>query len=361
VLRLRVLDPLEPYLKGASVVLISPDGPLNYLPLGALPGRGAGHYWIEEQAIAVVPVPTMLAGRPGKINPTFLLAVGGVNYEANPGQEGRAEPGLQAAATSQEVLGGFPPLPATLAEVQDIGHLFTQLFPSAPPPMILKGTEAIKSRLRREAPRVRNLHLATHGFFAPRRLREDLGPRQPQRSELPSQDDRINLFGAVGVSEFIPDLLSGLALAGASIHSRSIGEDDGILTASEVAQLELGGNDLVVLSACETGLGELARGGGEGLLGLQRAFHVAGSRTVVASLWKVPDEATRELMARFYENMWEKKMPKLEALRQAQLSMMRQEVAGRPLGKGLVLRPTAKVRRVPSWVWAAWTLSGDWR
>jgi CHAT domain-containing protein len=91
-------------------------------------------------------------------------------------------------------------------------------------------------------------------------------------------------------------------LAGANVRPTPIGHDDGILTALKVAELDLSGVELAVLSACETGLGEVA--GGEGLLGLQRAFQVAGAHSVVASLWKVGDEPTRALMARFYENLW---------------------------------------------------------
>src|SRR5262249_57730828 len=94
----------------------------------------------------------------------------------------------------------------------------------------------------------------------------------------------------------------------------------GIMTAEEVGGLDLKGCELAVLSACETGLGRVA--GGEGVLGLQRAFHQAGCRTVVASLWRVDDAATMALMTRFYANLWDKGLAPLEALRQAQLSVL---------------------------------------
>jgi CHAT domain-containing protein len=151
-------------------------------------------------------------------------------------------------------------------------------------------------------------------------------------------------------------LLSGLVLAGANRPPQP-GVDDGLLTAEEVASLNLPGVELAVLSACETGLGPLAAG--EGVLGLQRAFQVAGTRTVVASLWKVNDQATRALMERFYENLWSKRLSKLEALRQAQLSMLRE---GPDRGMEIVGAPKpAAPQRHPPFLWAAFVLSGDWR
>jgi CHAT domain-containing protein len=116
--------------------------------------------------------------------------------------------------------------------------------------------------------------------------------------------------------------------------------------------MELRGVELVVLSACDTGLGRVA--GGEGVLGLQRAFQVAGARTTVTSLWKVSDRETQQLMSRFYENLWDKKLSKVEALRQAQLWMLREGNV-----RGLDL--PADNRTLPPRYWAAFVLSGDWR
>jgi len=98
-----------------------------------------------------------------------------------------------------------------------------------------------------------------------------------------------------------PGLLSGLVCAGVNKPAPE-GGDDGLLTAEEVGCLDLSGVDLVVLSACETGLGESRSG--EGLIGLRRAFHTAGARTVISALWQVKDRSTSELMQDFYQNLW---------------------------------------------------------
>ncbi len=160
---------------------------------------------------------------------------------------------------------------------------------------------------------------------------------------------------------FHPGLLSGLVLAGANQVSQPE-RDDGILTALEVAGLDLGEVELATLSACETGLGETA--GGEGLLGLQRSFQIAGTRTVVAGLWKVPDRATQVLMQRFYQNLWQKKMGKLPALREAQLWMLREGQQHPEIQRGLDFPHNDQPRkgdRLPPYYWAAFVLSGDWR
>jgi tetratricopeptide (TPR) repeat protein/CHAT domain-containing protein len=165
-----------------------------------------------------------------------------------------------------------------------------------------------------------------------------------------------------------PGLLSGIALAGANVPPQP-DQDDGIMTALEVASLDLQNVDLAVLSACETGLGQATRG--EGMLGLQRAFQVAGARTAVSSLWSVDDAATQTLMVEFYKRLWDKEHPmgKLEALRQAQLEMLnhydpkQQKLLDRSPDRGLAREAAVSdgSGRLSPKYWAAFVLSGDWR
>ena len=132
-------------------------------------------------------------------------------------------------------------------------------------------------------------------------------------------------------------MLSGLVCAGANLADTP---NRGVLTAEAIVDLDLSKLNLAVLSACDTGLGDVA--GGEGVYGLVRAFHVAGTRNVMASLWQVPDEATAALMVLFYRNLWgEEPMTPLEALRQAQLAVYRQpgRIADWSQGRGPSPKP----------------------
>ena len=159
--------------------------------------------------------------------------------------------------------------------------------------------------------------------------------------ELRMSDEARHLVGKH------PGLLSGLVCAGvnrAPDDERGL-RDDGYLTAEEVGWLDLSRVELVVLSACQTVIGRTSTG--EGLMGLRRAFRLAGAQTVIASLWSVDDEATAELMKDFYENLWTKGMGRHEALRAAQLKMLRENRSKR----GAALPST----------WGAFVLSGDWK
>jgi CHAT domain-containing protein/Tfp pilus assembly protein PilF len=344
-LRRLLWQPLEKNLDGVHTVLVSPDGALARFPLAALPGTKPGTYLIEELLVAVVPVPQLLPelltrSRPQEtVAASSLLLVGDVDFGA--------------AATTGAARGAgrlhFAPLPATAREMDAVAGAFRHRHPGGDVREVRRAA-ATKAALRGLAPGRRYLHLATHGFFAPPGLKSALeaagGEPGAPRAHVLAVD---------------PGLLSGLALAGANRDpaATEVGADTGILTAQEVAELDLSAGDLVVLSACETGLGEEA--GGEGLLGLQRAFQVSGSRAVVASLWQVDDEATQELMRRFYDNLWGKGMGRLQALRQAQLSILHGASASSvPRGPGEPVEGGARSRgRAHPRLWAAWVLSGD--
>ena len=210
-------------------------------------------------------------------------------------------------------------------------------------------------------PQARWVHFDTHGFFADPDV----------QSVLQSDPDPLNRLRRAGAATLArnPLVLSGL-LVGRKIGraeeaSATAPDDQGILTAEAIAGLSLQGLDLAVLSACETGLGTVA--GGEGVFGLQRAFHLAGARTVVASLWAVNVGPTQELMVQFYKNLWEKKLPKLEALRQAQLMMLREYGFREPGGAPARVKErnaavtSGEIRRLPPVFWAGFVISGDWR
>jgi tetratricopeptide (TPR) repeat protein len=349
-----VWSPLEKHLAGATTVLISPDGPLAALPFSALPGKKAGTYLIEDVALAVVPVPQLLpemlkpVDKTKRLKPS-LLVVGNVDY---------ARAKAAVAKADVEDLRGAPlgirrdwgGLPATFSEAAAVSKSFTKLFKKGGTVTDLDGAEATKAKVREALAQVRYAHLATHGFFAHQDIKSALSSKKPDA-----------FFGKEGVTGWHPLLLSGIVLAGANKEPKE-GEEDGILTALEVSEMELPKLELVVLSACETGLGKSA--GGEGLLGLQRAFQVAGARTVIASLWAVDDKTTRDLMSEFYRVAWDRDniVSRAEALRRAQLSVLK-EGKGRGLGKNAEKLPKgAKPEtRLPPYYWAAFVLSGDWR
>jgi CHAT domain-containing protein/Tfp pilus assembly protein PilF len=351
-LRKRLWQPLAKYLEGAKVILVSPDGPLNGLPWAALPGAKEGTFLVHEYAFAVVPTPQLLPEilrakprREGE-NPSLLLA-GGIDF---------GEPKARAAGTPSGKLPPLPvftPLPGAEREVNDLGTEFQGAFRDAPQPKVLSKDEATKLAVVAAAATHRFVHLATHGFFADEaeQSAEAVASRGVDllRSGLHPQ------FEAAGQH---PGLLSGVVFAGVNRSDR--GPKETILTAFEASDLELGQVDLLVLSACDTGRGQVA--GGEGVLGLQRAFQLAGARAVVASLWKVPDEETHLLMREFYGRIWsDKPLPRAEALRQAQLWMLEKgKGRGGKDRSGVELPERPQGPPLP-YVWAAFVLSGDWR
>ena len=360
-LREKIWLPIAKHLDGAKTVIISPDGMLGTLPFTALPGEDIKKYLIEERNIAVVPflqtLPDLLTKKENT-GIASMLALGDVAYDVE---------AISPSSTSSllavrgEKGTKWNRLPGTKAEVLSIENSFRKYFPSGSL-VELNQNKASEQSVRESAPKSRYLHFATHGFFADETV----------KAMAAKQGDNKKMMGEkVVVTGENPGLLSGLVLAGANLPPKGNG-DDGILTASEVAELDLTGVELAILSACETGLGKTA--GGEGIFGLQRAFQLSGARTVVASSWKVPDLSTKELMVRFYGNLWEKKMGKLESLREAQLWVMKEgKAAGLDRGiddESVVVKETKKEpvklesstkgEMLPPKYWAAWILSGAW-
>ena len=173
------------------------------------------------------------------------------------------------------------PLPGTASEAEAI----LPLLPSA---MALTGAQATENALKQvQAPRI--LHIATHGFFLENVVRPNL--ENGRGLGVVASDEPIS---QPAVTAENPLLRSGLALAG--FNGRASGDEDGVLTALEAAQLNLLGTQLVVLSACKTGLGDIANG--EGVYGLRRAFAIAGAETQLISLWQVDDFGTQSQIGR---------------------------------------------------------------
>ena len=375
-LRRRLWEPLTDKLGEAKVVLISPDGMLGMLPFGALPGAKPDSYLIEERSLTVVAVPRLLPrllkrgkAPKGRGPEAGLLVVGSVDYDADPTSAPTPKKRLLASVAARGAdPSHFGPLAATQGEIATIVETFRSVYADGDV-TALRGARASEAAFRKQAPRHFLLHVATHGFFAPEGYTSALAPSDEAPTDQFLQDGVMPRFDP---KRMAPGVLTGLALAGAN-RKPAPGADDGILTAEEVGTMNLDSVGLTVLSACETGLGRAA--GGEGLLGLQRAFQVAGARTTVASLWKVDDQATRLLMERFYRNMWEKDMGKLAALREAQLWMLAGDEGkgGATIKRGSIRKkvlaksskakgvPKSDRKRLPPRYWAGFVLSGDWR
>jgi CHAT domain-containing protein/Tfp pilus assembly protein PilF len=314
-----VWEPLARHIpSGAQTILVAPDGAISRLPWAALPVNKEGRVVLEDYAFALVPHGSFLLERLNdpalsQSEAGLLLAVGAVQYDAPPPAAARTEvEAMNRAAELGDRKVSWYRLPATGKELDQVVALAGKRTVHR-----LTGAQASTTRLVAELPEARWVHLATHGFFADKKFRsilqidERLFDRRAFREGPPP--------GARN-----PLVLSGLVLAGANrplpedLNERTE-SDGGILTAEAIASLPLHQMELVVLSACETGLGEVA--GGEGVFGLQRAFHQAGARNVVASLWKVDDQATAALMALFYDKLWRQNKPAIVALREAQLTL----------------------------------------
>src|SRR6266540_1361204 len=295
-------------------LLIAPDGSLNLIPFAALVDE-QGRYLVERYSISyLVSGRDLLRLQERQPCKSEAVVVADPDYGETvvAAQLKRRDVGLPSGmpqtAGSNVSLSQvyFPPLRGTAGEARALKAMLPQA-------TVLTGERATEARLKQlSSPKI--LHLATHGFF-----RRDQDPNSPVEISL---------------------LRSGLALAGANLRRGGPDPaDDGILTALEAAGLDLWGTKLVVLSACDTGVGEVKVG--EGVYGLRRALALAGAETQVMSLWPVSDAGTRDLMIGYYRAL-QRGEGRGEGLRRVQLEMIK-----------------SKDRRHPFY-WASFIQSGKW-
>jgi CHAT domain-containing protein/tetratricopeptide (TPR) repeat protein len=340
----QVLKPIEGQLQQSATLFIAPDGALNLISFATLMDE-KGKYLIERH-----PIHYLSAGRDlirisqdSTASGTGLLALGDPDYDATALQRLSNEKifalntplgevdrtrnvrsGCEALSTMK-----VKRLPNTKTEVDAIAKYF-------PSSNVFDGREASEENFKKNASGRKAIHVATHGYFISGECQEKLAKKSD---------------AYVGEN---PLLQSGLFLAGANLHGSDIKNDeaeDGIVTALEVSAMDLRGTDLVVLSACETGLGKVEQG--EGVYGLRRAFQMAGAKTVVSSLWKIPDSETAKFMKDLYANMNHNVRNGVshstypELMQKAALSRIRElRLRGQP---------------THPYSWGAFVATGDWR
>jgi CHAT domain-containing protein len=302
-LRGRIWDPIEHNLGETRRVFLVPDGALYMVSWLALPAKASGQYLIDKNwAFYALNAERDLlesVGPQGLGGP--LLAVGGIDYNRSTiSQISIAQPssrellrGIDSDEITASLLRGgkcfraglpwFASLPGSLEEVQGLVRLWKEF-----PYTILTGSYATEQALRSLIPGKRFVHLATHGFAL------------TDSCKLAGSTVRGVMGRLLGTERAaVEQPVAGLVLSGANDRSGAVRSDeDGILTEGEILDLDLRAADWVVLSACESGLGRIRPG--EGVIGILRAFQVAGAKTVIVSLWPVEDQAARIWMQELY-------------------------------------------------------------
>jgi CHAT domain-containing protein len=309
-----LMQPIRKHLGNKRNLLLSPDSQLNLIPFAALIDE-KNRYLLENYQITYLSsgrdLIRLQTNVPSKENPVIV---------ANPQFD---KPGNSPAVLVASSTRGKSDRPIDLASLQygSIEGTATEakaISTILPQAKLLTGSEATENALKQlHAPKI--LHIATHGFFL-----QDAPIGNGEKTSIANAANN-------------PLLRSGLALAGFNV--RKSGNEDGVLTALEVAGLDLAGTKLVVLSACETGVGDVANG--EGVYGLRRALAIAGAESQLITLWQVDDEATKDLMINYYQHL-QKNMDRSAALRLVQLKMLKNPQYQRP------------------YYWAAFIPSGKW-
>ncbi|MBD2497806.1 tetratricopeptide repeat protein [Nostoc sp. FACHB-280] len=322
----KLIAPIRPLLGDANHILISPDGQLTLIPFEALKDE-QDKFLIQIYAFSYLTSGRDLLRFNSNVNNASApVVLADIDYNNQTQTVASAKPsgvrGSQNRRSGELANLAFDSLPATKEEAAAI----KKVLPNA---KLLLGKDATETAVKQlQNPSI--LHLATHGFFITdieqnlnASLDLELTPRPKEFIEVEN-----------------PLLRSGLALAGFNQRKQvTNNNDDGVLTALEVAGLDLRSNQLVVLSACDTGKGDVKVG--DGVYGLRRALVIAGSQTQVLSLWLVNDDATKELMVKYYQNLQAGK-GRHEALRAAQLDLLNSQEYSEPQ------------------FWAAFVPSGNW-
>lgn len=315
-----VIAPIAKHLRASDTrLIVSPDDDLNLVPFATLVDE-RGQFLVQSREITYVTsgrdLLRIAAASAQKRESTQAMVFGDPAFD---GAAGAAGPNAKASAGDLDNA-KFPALPGTAEEAKAISELLAAAN--------VTRTDATKARLTGVSSPV-VLHVATHGFFL-KREREQ-GPSNTRSLEYDPGDP----VAVPPLRSANPLVRSGLALAGANQRSNA----EGLLTALEASSMNLEGTRLVVLSACETGVGETEVG--EGVYGLRRALVVAGSESQLMSLWKVDDEATRDLMIAFYRDL-KAGTGRAAALRKVQLAMLAKKETQHP------------------YFWAAFIPSGEW-
>lgn len=302
-----VWRPLLPYIENAQNIYFAPAGELYNIGIESLP------HWDDSEVLLMdrwtfyrlSSTREIALARERKRKAFEAVTIyGGVTYDTD----------TQGKKTSSRKKKGAKYLPGTRKEAEEIGNTVSE---NGIPSIVHLSTQASEHSfkgLSGHAPSV--IHIATHGFYwTDSEVREG------------GMDEKLQFLTMYGNMDDADKALtrSGLLLAGANNTLTGSGYrkgDDGILTAKEISMLDLRGVDLLVLSACQTGLGKVT---GDGVFGLQRGFKKAGANAIMMSLWKVDDRATRILMTHFYNYLMEG-IDKHEALRRAQTDLRTMDV-----------------------------------
>jgi CHAT domain-containing protein/tetratricopeptide (TPR) repeat protein len=328
-----LLEPLAPAIRGVHTLFLSPDGQLNRVPFAALPAPGSGQLLADAFQLRLLTTGRELLDLQTRASSpaTQPLVLANPSFD----QQQRDTPNRAAPQRRAPDLARlhWSPLPGTISEGKAVAALTGA--------RLLTQSEATAVAVQQQqAPRI--LHIASHAFYLEDQPASDAAEGALNRGGLGVQPLSSGQRPAPARSAIGGDplLRSGIALAGANT-SQASASDDGYLTALEVARLNWKGTELVVISACESGKGEIQAG--EGVYGLKRAIAVAGARSSLLSLWKVDDLAT----AAFMESLYSRLMAgagRADALAATQREFRR--------------HATTEWRH--PYVWAAFQLSGDW-